>query len=286
MAVNAKRQGELKGLGFLLQNDKEHFAVRLLSRAGNFTTEELSNIKYLADKYGRGYAGVTTRLQLEIPWIKDEDVEKFREEADALGLRYGGTGLKVRPLVSCKGTVCLHGNIDTQEICRQLEAKYFGMDTPAKCKIGIVGCANNCAKASINDIGIAGRNVPKYVEEKCVGCGMCVKACRQNALTLEDKKIKFNKDLCVNCGGCVRACRPGGFVSMEKGAEIFVGGRYGRGMSVGTSLGRIFKEDEIVHVVDKIMEYYRANGKHRERICHVMERIGKEKFINDILESL
>ena len=75
MAVNAKRQGELKGLGFLLQNDKEHFAVRLLSRAGNFTTEELSNIKYLADKYGRGYAGVTTRLQLEIPWIKDEDVE-------------------------------------------------------------------------------------------------------------------------------------------------------------------------------------------------------------------
>lgn len=286
MAVNVKRQSELKELGFLLQNDKEHFAVRILSKAGNYTTEELGNIKYLADKYGRGYAGVTTRLQLEIPWIKDEDVEKFRKEADELGLRYGGTGLKVRPLVSCKGTVCLHGNIDTQEICRQLEEKYFGTDTPAKCKIGIVGCPNNCAKASINDIGIAGRNVPKYVEEKCVACGMCVKACRQKALKLVDKKIEFNKDLCVNCGGCVRACRPGGFVSMENGAEIFVGGRYGRGMSVGTSLGRIFKEDEIVHVVDKIMEYYRANGQHRERICHVMDRIGKEKFINDILESL
>ena len=57
-------------------------------------------------------------------------------------------------------------------------------------------------------------------------------------------------------------------------------------MSFGTSLGRIFKEDEIVHVVDKIMEYYRANGQHRERICHVMDRIGAEKFINDILESL
>ena len=123
MAVNVKRQSELKELGFLLQNDKEHFAGRILSKAGNYTTEELGNIKYLADKYGRGYAGVTTRLQLEIPWIKDEDVEKFRKEADELGLRYGGTGLKVRPLVSCKGTVCLHGNIDTQEICRQLEEK-------------------------------------------------------------------------------------------------------------------------------------------------------------------
>ena len=36
MAVNVKRQGELKELRFLLQNDKEHFAVRILSKAGNY----------------------------------------------------------------------------------------------------------------------------------------------------------------------------------------------------------------------------------------------------------
>ena len=41
--VNAKRQKELKALGFLLQNDHEHFAVRFLGRAGNFTAEELKN---------------------------------------------------------------------------------------------------------------------------------------------------------------------------------------------------------------------------------------------------
>ena len=108
MGVNKKRQNELKALGFLLQNDKEHFSVRILSKAGNYTTEEMKNINYLADKYGRGYVGVTTRLQLEIPWIKDTDVESFMEEAKKLGLRHGGTGRKVRPLVSCKGTVCLH----------------------------------------------------------------------------------------------------------------------------------------------------------------------------------
>nr|WP_302647249.1 hypothetical protein [uncultured Clostridium sp.] len=80
MGVNKKRQNELKALGFLLQNDKEHFSVRILSKAGNYTTEEMKNINYLADKYGRGYVGVTTRLQLEIPWIKDTDVESFMEE--------------------------------------------------------------------------------------------------------------------------------------------------------------------------------------------------------------
>lgn len=78
MGVNKKRQNELKALGFLLQNDKEHFSVRMLSRAGNYTTEEMKNINYLADKYGRGYVGVTTRLQLEIPVI-DKIVEASRE---------------------------------------------------------------------------------------------------------------------------------------------------------------------------------------------------------------
>ncbi len=284
MAVSKKRQSEMKGLGFLLQNDKEHYAVRILGRAGNFTTEELKNINYLADKYGRGYVGMTTRLQIEIPWIKDEDAEKFMEEAKKLGLRHGGTGLKVRPLIACKGTVCLHGNINTQEICRQLEDKYFGTDAPAKTKIGIVGCANNCAKANINDIGIMGRSIPKFFTDKCVGCGMCVKECRQKALKIVDGKIVYNKELCVECGECVRTCRLGAVEAKEKGAEIFIGGRFGRGMSIGTSLGKIFREDEIINVVDKIMEYYKKEGQHRERICAVMDRVGKEKFIEEVLK--
>ena len=283
--VNAKRQKELKALGFLLQNDHEHFAVRFLGRAGNFTAEELKNINYIAEKYGRGYCGMTTRLQIEVPWIKDEDVENVIEEAKKIGLRHGGTGQKIRPLVACKGTVCLHGNIDTQEICRQLEDKYFGTDTPHKCKIGIVGCANNCAKANINDIGVLGRTVPKFDLDKCVGCGLCVKGCRQKALEVVDKKIVYNKDLCVNCGECVRLCKTKGAVAKEKGAEIFVGGRFGRAMRIGDSLGKIFKEEEIVPIIDKIMDYYREVGIKGERISHVMDRIGKDEFIKAVLEE-
>lgn len=281
--VNAQRQKELKALGFLLQNDKEHFAVRLLSKAGNFTVEELRNIAMLAEKYGRGYVGETTRLQVEIPWIKDEDVEKFMEEAKQLGLKHGGTGQKVRPLVACKGTVCLHGNIDTQGICKQLEEKYFGTDTPHKCKMGVVGCANNCAKANINDIGILGRTVPEFNLDKCVGCGLCVKSCRQKALEVVDKKVVHNNDLCVNCGECVRVCKVKAATAKEKGAEIFVGGRFGRAIRIGDSLGKIFKEEDIIPQVDKIMEYYRKVGNKGERISGVMDRIGKDKFIEEVL---
>ncbi|AYD41182.1 (4Fe-4S)-binding protein [Clostridium fermenticellae] len=284
--VNLKRQKELKLLGFLLQNDREHFSVRFLSKAGNFTVEELENINKISKKYGRGYSGLTTRLQIEVPWIKDEDVEKVIEESKALGLKHGGTGQKVRPLVACKGSVCLHGNIDTQEICRQLDKKYFGTNTPHKCKIGIVGCANNCAKANINDIGVMGRCVPQLNSEKCIGCGLCSKNCRQNALKIENKKIIYNKNLCVNCGECVRTCKPNAITAKEKGAEIFIGGRFGREIRIGNSLGKIFKEDQIIPVVDTIMDYYRKVGNKDERISTVMDRIGQEKFISDILDKL
>ena len=284
--VNAKRQKEMKGLGFLLQNDKEHYAVRFLSKAGNFTVEELNNINKIAEKYGRGYVGLTTRLQIEVPWIKDEDVEKVIEEAKKLGMRHGGTGQKIRPLVACKGTVCLHGNIDTQEICRQLESKYFGTDTPHKCKIGIVGCANNCAKANINDIGVLGRTIPEFNLDNCVGCGLCVQGCRQKALEVVDKKIIYNKDLCVSCGECVRVCKTNAAIAKEKGAEIFVGGRFGRAIRIGDSLGKIFKEKDVVSVIDKIMEHYREKGNKGERISGVMDRVGKEKFIADVLRKI
>lgn len=284
--VNAKKQKEMKALGFLLQNDKEHYAVRFLSKAGNFTVEELSNINTLAEKYARGYCGLTTRLQIEIPWIKDEDVEKVMEEAKKLGLRHGGTGQKIRPLVACKGTVCLHGNIDTQEICRQLESKYFGTDTPHKCKIGIVGCANNCAKANINDIGVMGKTIPEFILDNCVACGICVQDCRQKALEVVDKKITYNEELCVSCGECVRVCKTNAVLAKEKGADIFVGGRFGRGIRIGDSLGKIFKEEEIVTVVDKIMEHYKEIGNKGERISGVMDRVGKEKFIADVLEKI
>lgn len=284
--VNANRQKEMKALGFLLQKDREHYSVRFLSRAGNYTVDELKNINIIAEKYGQGYSGLTTRLQIEVPWIKDEDVEEVMQLAKDLGLRHGGTGQKIRPLVACKGTVCLHGNIDTQAVCRDLESIYFGTETPHKCKIGIVGCANNCAKANINDIGVMGRLIPTFNLDNCVGCGLCIKVCRQKALKIENKKVVYTENLCVNCGGCFRACKTNAVSIKEKGAEIFVGGRFGRGIRIGDSLGRIFKEDELVSVVNKIMEHYREIGNKGERISTVMDRVGEDKFISDVLVKI
>ncbi|MFX0069951.1 MAG: glycyl-radical enzyme activating protein [Candidatus Hermodarchaeota archaeon] len=45
-----------------------------------------------------------------------------------------------------------------------------------------------------------------YFKEKCVGCGKCVEACPNNALTLTEEGVNRNKDLCLICGKCVEVC--------------------------------------------------------------------------------
>ena len=59
----------------------------------------------------------------------------------------------------------------------------------------------------------------------------------------------------------------------------------GRNIKNGISLG-IFKEEEILSVVDSIIKYYMEFGKNNERISYVMDRIGENKVINTILKDI
>ena len=45
-------------------------------------------------------------------------------------------------------------------------------------------------------------------EEKCTGCGVCVKVCATKAITGELKKVhKIDNDKCTRCGACIQSCK-------------------------------------------------------------------------------
>lgn len=53
----------------------------------------------------------------------------------------------------------------------------------------------------------AGPYIPKFVADKCIGCGLCAKACTVNALQMKDGKPVVNLDNCLGCGNCYYACK-------------------------------------------------------------------------------
>lgn len=54
------------------------------------------------------------------------------------------------------------------------------------------------------------------VSEKCIGCGLCVKSCAQNAIQIINKKAVIDLAKCNLCSSCVGACKKFSAISIEK----------------------------------------------------------------------
>ncbi|MDU1348083.1 4Fe-4S binding protein [uncultured Clostridium sp.] len=281
--VSTEEKAVLKSQAILAQKQEGYYSMRILSNAGNFTSEQLSALSKISLKYGKGYLGLTTRLCIEIPYIKYEDIDIVKKELAENNLVIGGTGKKVRPVTACKGTVCVHGQIDTQALAGKIHNEYFGRELPAKFKIGVVGCPNNCGKAQLNDIGIIPHVDIEINENNCVLCGKCIKVCKDGALVKENKKLVYKEELCVHCGKCATACGLGAIKKKSEGLKLYIGGRFGRKAKMGKPLNKLFKEEEILPMLDKIMTYYNENANPLERLASMIERIGFDEVEKNLL---
>lgn len=281
----------VKEQGFLSNNDGEHFSCRVITENGSLSSKQLKNISEIAEKFGCGKISLTTRLTLEIPGIKYEDIENVKKHLKKDNLVSGGTGPKVRPIVSCKGTVCTYGLCDTQRIGTRLhEIFYKGwhhVKLPHKFKIGIGGCPNNCIKPSLNDFGIVGQLVLAYDEDLCLGCRKCgpLAVCKMNALKMIDKKLSIDKEKCKNCGRCIGKCNFDALKEGQRGFKIYIGGKWGKLSRTGNLLKGIYNEDEIIKIIEKTLLLYREQGKTGERFGDMIDRIGLKEIETQILED-
>lgn len=272
----------VKGLGFL--QDKRYpdvFNARVITRNGRITTDEHRAIAEAADRFGSGQVAMTTRLTMEIQGVRYENIQPLMDFLSAYGLTTGGTGALVRPVVSCKGTTCQYGLIDTYALSEKIHERFYvgyhNMPLPHKFKIAVGGCPNNCVKPDLNDLGVVGQRVPVPDTEKCRGCKKCQieKSCPIHAAKLEDGKISIDPDACNHCGRCKGKCPFGAVEEYREGYKILIGGRWGKKTACGRPLPRLFTtEEEVMTVIDRAILLFREEGIAGERFADTVTRLG------------
>ena len=272
----------VKGLGFL--RDKRYpdvFNARVITRNGRITTDEHRAIAEAADRFGSGQVAMTTRLTMEIQGVRYENIQPLTDFLSAYGLTTGGTGALVRPVVSCKGTTCQYGLIDTYALSEKIHERFYvgyhNMPLPHKFKIAVGGCPNNCVKPDLNDLGVVGQRVPVPDTEKCRGCKKCQieKNCPIHAAKLGSGRISIDPDACNHCGRCKGKCPFGAVEEYREGYKILIGGRWGKKTACGRPLPRLFTtEEEVMTVIDRAILLFREEGIAGERFADTVARLG------------
>lgn len=280
MSITAEQRKSVKGRGFLSNKGGEHFSVRIITENGVLQASQLKNLAEVAEKFGNGEIAFTSRLTVELPGIKFDDIENVVEYVAMENMVTGGTGAKVRPVVACKGTVCSMGNIDTQGLATEIHKRFYegygNVVLPHKFKIAIGGCPNNCVKPDLNDLGITGIASPNFNIDLCKGCAKCsvIDVCPMKACTLKDGILEIDKEICNDCGMCVGKCNFKAIPDGNVGYKVYIGGRWGKQIRIGSLINKIFTKDEALNAIEKSILLFKEQGLSGERFSTTIERIG------------
>ena len=292
LTISPEEEKRVKGLGFLNNKGTDNFSARVLTVNGKITAAQHRCIAEAAELFGNGNITFTTRLSIEVQGIPFDKIDDFRNYIAKEGLKTGGTGAKIRPIVSCKATTCKFGRLDSFAISEEMHHRFFegynNVALPHKFKMAVGGCPNNCMKPDLNDMGIVGQLIPTHDLDKCKGCKKCKieQVCPMDACKVVDKKITRDTNICNNCGRCVGKCPFGVVDEGTPGYKLYIGGRWGKKISIGKPLTTIFKtQEEVLDVMEKAILLYKDQGIKGERFEETIKRIGFENIEEQLLDD-
>ena len=139
-----------------------YFMLRVRIDGGQLTSEQLRVIGEVATEFGRDVADVTDRQNIQLHWIRIEDMPVIWERLEAVGLSTTeACGDCPRVIVGCPlAGVAEDEVIDATVALRDVAARYVGdpafANLPRKFKTSISGCVHHCTNHEINDVAFVG----------------------------------------------------------------------------------------------------------------------------------
>ncbi|MFE6733535.1 nitrite reductase large subunit NirB [Microbacterium sp. NPDC057650] len=122
---------------------------------GEVTPQGLIAIGRVADDFGL-YTKVTGGQRIDMYGARLEQLPDIWGRLVDAGFESGQAyGKALRTVKSCVGsTWCRYGVLDSVGMAVRLELRYRGLRAPHKIKMGVSGCARECAEARSKDVGV------------------------------------------------------------------------------------------------------------------------------------
>ena len=137
-----------------LQKDGSYSVVPRIP-GGEITPEGLLVIGQVAQDFGL-YTKITGGQRIDMFGARLEQLPDIWKRLVDAGFESGHAyGKSLRTVKSCVGsTWCRYGVQDSVGMAVELELRYRGLRSPHKLKLGVSGCARECAEARGKDVGV------------------------------------------------------------------------------------------------------------------------------------
>lgn len=137
-----------------LQKDGSYSVVPRIP-GGEVTPEGLAVIAQVAMDFGL-YTKITGGQRIDLFGARLEQLPDIWTRLVDAGFESGHAyGKALRTVKSCVGsTWCRYGVQDSVGLAVELELRYRGLRAPHKIKLGVSGCARECAEARSKDVGV------------------------------------------------------------------------------------------------------------------------------------
>ncbi len=167
--------------------------------------------------------------------------------------------------------------LEEEKISDLLREKVKGpLKAHHKFKVLLSECPNACSQIYIADFALHGVVKVDVDPKACSFCGSCVEVCEESAINLTDFGPLVNEERCVGCGHCIKICPESALTEAFKGYKIYLGGKLGRHPRLATFL-TYAKEDEVIALFKKVVQFYKENNIKGERLGTILERVGWDR---------